>query len=74
MKEENLEKRFFSVREAAGYSSLSARLLYQACQDRKIRFSKVGKRIVIDFEDLYKFTTQNTIEPVEDWSEKLGLK
>jgi len=74
MKEENLGKRFFSIREAAEYSSLSPRLLYQACQDRKIRFSKVGKRIVIDFKDLYKFTTQNTIEPVEDWTEKLGLR
>ena len=69
-----MEKRFFSVQEAAEYSSLSARFLYQACQDRKIRFSKVAKRIVIDSQDLHDFITANTIEPVDDWTEKLGLR
>ncbi len=69
-----MEKQFLSIKEAARYSSLSARFLYQACQDRKIRFSKIGKRIVIDFQDLHDFITANTIEPVEDWSEKLGLR
>ena len=69
-----MQKRFFSIREASKYSSLSARFLYQACQDRKIRFSKVAKRIVIHSQDLHDFIIQNTVEPVEDWSEKLGLK
>jgi len=69
-----MEKRFLSIRKAAEYSSLSARFLYEKCQNRELRFSKVGKRIVIDSQDLHDFITQNTVEPVEDWSEKLGLK
>ena len=68
-----MEKRFFSIREAAEYSSLSARFLYEKCQNRKLRFSKIGKRIVIDSQDLHDFITQNTVEPVDDWGEKLGL-
>jgi excisionase family DNA binding protein len=69
-----MEKRFLSIREAAKYSSLSTRFLYEKCQNRELRFSKVGKRIVIDSQDLHDFITQNTIEPVDDWGEKLGLK
>jgi len=69
-----MEKRFFSIREAARYSSLSARFLYEKCQNRELRFSKVGKRIVIDFKDLHNFIIQNTIEPVDDWIEKLKIK
>ena len=69
-----MEKRFFSIREAAEYSSLSARFLYEKCQNRKLRFSKIGKRIVIESQNLHDFITQNTVEPVEDWSEKLGLR
>ena len=69
-----MERRFLSIREAAKYSSLSTRFLYEKCQNRELRFSKVGKRIVIDSQDLHDFIIQNTVEPVEDWSEKLGLK
>jgi excisionase family DNA binding protein len=69
-----MERRFLSIQEAAKYSSLSTRFLYEKCQNRELRFSKVGKRIVIDSQDLHDFIIQNTVEPVEDWSEKLGLK
>ena len=67
-------RKFLSVAEAARQSSLSARLLYTKIQNRELRHFKVGKRIVIDSQDLHDFITQNTVEPVEDWSEKLGLK
>ena len=69
-----MERQFLSIREAAEYSSLSPRFLYKKCQDRKLRFYKVGKRIVIERKDLEEFITQDPIEPVDDWSEKLGLK
>jgi len=42
--------------------------------DRKLKYYKIGKRILIDSEDLEQFITQNVVEPVDDWSEKLGLK
>lgn len=69
-----MERQFFSIRQAAEYSSLSTRFLYEKCQNRELRFSRVGKRIVICSQDLHDFIIQNTVEPVEDWSEKLGLK
>ncbi len=69
-----MEKRFLSIREAAKYSSLSTRFLYEKCQNRELRFSKVGKRIGIDFKDHHNFIIQNTIEPVDDWIEKLKMK
>ena len=69
-----MERQFLSIREAAEYSSLSPRFLYKKCQDRELRFYKVGRRIVIKRKDLEEFITQDPIERVDDWSEKLGLK
>lgn len=69
-----MQKRFLSIAQAAEISSLSTRFLYEKCQNRELRFSKVGKRIVIDFKDLHNFIIQNTIEPVDDWIEKLKMK
>lgn len=64
-----MEKKFISIRQAAEYSSLSARKIYKDCQDRKIKYFKVGKRIVIDIKDFEDFIRQNVQEPV-DWDEK----
>lgn len=64
-----MEKEFFSVREAANYSSLSARFLYELCQNKEIRFYKIHKRIVIDIKDLNEYIKSNCIEAV-DWNEK----
>jgi len=69
-----LEERWLSIKQAAKISSLSPRFLYQACQRRELRFYKVGRRIVIDSEDLFKFITQEPIEPIDYWGEKLRLK
>lgn len=74
IKEENLEKRFLSIREASKWSSLSSRFLYEKCQKRVLRFYRVGRRIVIDFQDLREFIEKGLIEKVDDWGEKLGLK
>ncbi|NQT81033.1 MAG: helix-turn-helix domain-containing protein [Candidatus Aminicenantes bacterium] len=68
------ERSFLSVRQAAKVSSLSPRFLYEKCQKRKLRYYKVGKRIVIDREDLTAFLTQEPVEPVNNWAEELRLK
>jgi len=64
-----VERKFLSIRQAAGISSLSARFLYALCKDRKLKYYKIGKRILIDPEDLEQLITQDCVEPV-DWSEK----
>lgn len=64
-----MEKKFLSVKQAAEYSSLSQRFLYEACQGRKLRFFKVDRRIVIDIQDLLEFITREPVEPI-DWNEK----
>lgn len=63
-----------SIKQASEVSSLSKRFLYQKIQNRELKGYKIGKRIVIEFTDLINFITREPIEPVEDWSEKLGLK
>jgi len=67
------EKQYLSIRQAAKFSSLSARLLYNLCRDRKIRYFKIGGRIVLDFEDIENFIRERTVEPV-DWSKFLEKK
>ena len=69
-----MERQFFSIRQAATFSSLSARFLYSLCRDRKLKYYKIGKRIVIQIMDLQEFINEGVIEPVDDWGEKLGLK
>lgn len=66
-----MEKSFLSVAEAARYSSLGPRTLYQLCQDRKLRLYKIGKRIVIDPADLETLIKENCVEVV-DWDVEAG--
>lgn len=51
-------------------SSLSQRFLYACCQNRKIKFFRVGKRILIDPEDLREFLTRDPVE-ARDWDEEV---
>lgn len=67
------KRRFFSVKAASKFSSLSERFLYKLCQNREIRYYKVGNRIVIGREDLEQLVTKNEVQTVDDWGEKLGL-
>lgn len=64
-----MERQFLSIKDAAKYSSLSPRLLYQLVERREIRSFKVGKRIVLDINDLDAFIRQGVQEP-RDWGEK----
>jgi len=47
-----IEKRFYSVKQAAFYSSLSTSLIYQKLKEGTIRFYRVGRKIVLDRQDL----------------------
>jgi len=64
-----MEKQFLSIKEAARYSSLSMRFLYDLCQNKEIKYYRVHKRIVIGAKDLNEYITRNVIKPV-DWEEK----
>ncbi|HEB36383.1 hypothetical protein LCGC14_0802570 [marine sediment metagenome] len=64
-----MDKGFLSIKQAAEYSSLSQRLLYEIVAKREIRSYKIGKRIVLDSQDLEDYIKQNVVERV-DWDEK----
>ncbi len=65
-----MDKGFLSIKQAAEYSSLSQRLLYEIVAKREIRSYKIGKRIVLDSQDLEDYIKQNVVERV-DWDEKV---
>jgi len=64
-----MERRFFSIRQAAEFSSFSQRFLYEIVAKRQIRSYRIGKRIVLDSQDLEDYIRQNVVECV-DWDEK----
>jgi len=64
-----MERKFISIRRASEFSSLSQRFLYEIVAKREIRSYKIGKRIVLDSQDLEEYIKQNVIERV-DWDEK----
>ena len=66
-----MEKRFFSVREAALYSGLSARLIYQKLTDRVLRHYRVNSKIVIDRADLDGLIMQNEVRTSEELRKQL---
>lgn len=66
-------KRFFSVREAALYSGLSARLIYQKLKDRVLCHYRVNSKIVIDRADLDELITQNEVRTLEQLRKELKM-
>jgi len=69
-----IQKRFFSVKEAAFYSSLSTRLIYQKLKEGTIRFYRVGRKIVLDRQDLDRFVMTNMIMSSDELREVLKEK
>ena len=69
-----IQKRFFSVKEAALYSSMSTRLIYQKLKERAIRSYRVGKKIVLDRKDLDSFVMTNMIMSSDELREVLKEK
>jgi len=57
-----MEKRFYSVKEAAYYSGLSRRSIYQKIQDGDIRYYRAGGvkgKIILDRQDIDDFIMAN---------------
>lgn len=67
-------KRFFSVKEAAVYTSLSPRLIYQKLKERAIRSYRVGTKIVLDRRDLDAFCMSNVVMNSDELREVLKEK
>lgn len=66
-----MEKRFYSIKEGSLYSGLSARLLYQKCKDRELRYYKVNSKILIDRKDLDGLIIQGAVMSNEQLRRKL---
>lgn len=64
-----MDQRFFSIKEAAKYCSLSQRLLYEVVANKEIRSYKIHTRIVIDVKDLDEYIRRN-VQEVRDWAEE----
>jgi len=69
-----MQKRFFSVREMSTYTGLSARLIYQKLTERGLRSYRVGKKIVLDVQDIDDFVMTNEVKSSDQLREILKEK
>ena len=72
-----MEKRFYSVKQAAFYSGLSPRSIYQKIKDGDIRYYRAGGvkgKIVIDRQDLDAFVLANEFKSSDQIREILKEK
>ncbi len=72
-----IEKRFYSVKQAAFYSGLSPRSIYQKIKDGDIRYYRVGGekgKIVLDRQDLDAFVLKNEFKSSDQVREILKEK
>ena len=69
-----MQKRFYSVRESANYTGLSASLLYQKLKERAIQSYRIGTKIVLDRQDLDTFIMANAVMNSDELREFLKEK
>ena len=72
-----MQKRFYSVKQAAFYSGLSPRSIYQKIKDGDIRYYRVGGeqgKIVIDRQDIDDFVMRNEFKSSDQIKEILKEK
>jgi len=69
-----MEKRFFSVRESATYTGLSASLLYKKLKERAIQSYRIETKIVLDRQDLDTFILANAVMNSDELREFLKEK
>ena len=72
-----IQKRFFSVKEAAFYIGVSVRLIYQKLKDGDIRYYRVGGvqgKIVLGRQDLDAFVMANEFKSSDQIREILKEK
>ena len=54
-----MQKKFYSVKQAAEFCGISPSLIYLKIKEREIRFYKINSKIVFDVEDLNEFVKKN---------------
>ena len=64
-------KRFLTLRETAIFINVSTHFLYKLTAKKSIPHIRIGRKILFDTEKLEKFINENSIEIVNDWSEKI---
>lgn len=69
-----MQKKFYSVKEAAAFCGMSRRLLYLKKKERALRYYKIGSLIVFDVEDLIEFVKRNEFVPAEELLKKIKEK
>ena len=69
-----MQKKFYSVRQAAEFCGISSRLIYLKVKERSLRFYKVNSKILFDVEDLIKFVTRNEFVTGDELLKKVKEK
>jgi len=72
-----IEKRFYSIKQAAFYSGLSPRSIYQKIKDGDIRYYRAGGvkgKIVLDRQDIDDFVMANEFKSSDQMREILKEK
>ena len=61
----DLERRFLTMTEAAERLKITPRLVRRLVQERRIRYHKAGRTILIEEKDILDFIDRHTVEPFE---------
>ena len=59
----DLERRFLTMTEAAERLKITPRLVRRLVQERRIRYHKAGRTILIEEQDILEFIDRHTVEP-----------
>lgn len=60
---QDLERRFLTMTEAAEWLKITPRLVRRLVQERRIRYHKAGRTILIEEKDVLDFIDRHTVEP-----------
>ena len=69
-----MQKKFYSVKQAAEFCGISPRLIYLKVQERSLRFYKINSKIIFDREDLIEFVTRNEFVTGDELLKKIQEK
>jgi len=63
-----------TLKETAIFMNLSVHFLYKLIAQKSIPHVRIGRKILFDTEKLERWISENSVEPVDDWSRKVELK
>ena len=69
-----MQKKFYSVKQAAEFCGISPSLIYLKIKEREIRFYKINSKIVFDVEDLNEFVKRNEFVTGDELLKQLKQK